>query len=89
MSEPAADEYYLGDVPLKDLVDEIQTRLEHAEQHEERVNKKIEKFREILEASARIAFGDFTDLPRLKLLFNDAGVSSTASGQIEMLLDSE
>lgn len=77
-----SDEFDLSDVPDKELLDELNARFKAIAEREK-------QFRKILECSARIAFGDFTDLPRLKLLFNDANVYSAASGQLEFLLDSE
>lgn len=73
----------LSDVPNKDLLDELNARFEALAERE----KQFKQAHEILRCAHRIAFGDYTDLPRLKLLFNDANVFSAASGQLDLLLD--
>jgi len=85
MEAPEEESFDLADVTDKDLFEELIIRFIELEQRE----KKIERLREILHCSARIAFGDFTDLPRLKLLFNDANVYGASPAQLELLLNRE
>lgn len=77
------DEFDLADVSNKELLDELNARFEALAERE----KQFTQVHEILRVAHRIAFGDFTDLPKLKLLFNDAGVYGASSIQLEFLLD--
>lgn len=70
----------LWEVSNKEIFAEVVARFDtQAEQ--------AEKLRTIVIAAARIAFGDYTELPRIKLLFNDVGVYGTSAGQLSFLLD--
>jgi len=51
-----------------------------------RLSELTPELREIVECAARIAFGDYSDLPRLKLLFNNARVFGHSPTQLELLL---
>ena len=75
-------DFDLEDIPASELLEEIQKRLDAAHARE----LQLEKVREILNVSAQIAFGDYSEMHRLKLLFNDAGVYSPGLAQLEIIL---
>ena len=77
-----AGEFDLEDVPVNELLHEIQNRSDAAHARE----LQLESVREILNVAAQIAFGDYSEMHRLKLLFNDAGVYSAGLAQLEIIL---
>lgn len=75
-------EYDFSEVDDDTLLKELTERLEKSA----RKTEQIKKTEEILRCAARIAFGDYTDLPRLKFLFEDAGVHGSSDLQLAPIL---